>query len=128
MSALRVIGMDMSSDSGVTCVWVLDYVDELLIQTLLPFGIAIILFLAYCVHAGLYKFRLSGPDDSTSIITKLDSLHSLYVQMFLTLTYLLLTATVNKIFRMFPCHDVDPDDESSGPDRYLRVSPRPFPH
>ena len=114
--------MDMSSDSGVTCVWEMDYVDELLIQTLLPFGIAITLFVVYSIHCSFYKIRLSDGEDTSVVGTNPDSLHSIYIQMFLTLTYLLLTATVNKIFRMFPCHDVDPNDESSGSDQYLRVS------
>ena len=120
LSIFSVLGLNVAADSGLTCVWEMDYVDELLIQTLLPFGIAAALLASYWCHRRYWFY--CGADEMTEMPTdQIDSLGSLYTQLFFTMTYLLLTATVNKIFRMFPCQDVDPDDTSSGTDTYMRV-------
>lgn len=118
LSIFSLLGFNVAADSGMTCLWEMDYVDELLVQTLLPLGIAAALFVAYWCHRRYLFLFVFSPE---LLPDQIDSLESLYIQLFFTMTYLLLTATVNKIFRTFPCHDVDPDDTSSGPDSYMRV-------
>lgn len=41
-----------------------------------------------------------------------------YLRLFFYLTYLVLPSVTTKIFEIFPCTDVDPDNESSGEDNY----------
>ena len=117
-----LLGINIVQDSGTTCVGDMDYVDELIVQTLLPFFLAMMLYFVYFTHR-VYISKLFDGSQSFALEEKIRDLKSLYSQLFLSLTYLLLTATVTKIFRMFPCHDVDAEDESDsdGPEYYLRV-------
>lgn len=124
MTTFSIIGVSFAEDSGMTCLWQMDYVDKLLVQTLLPFGIAALVGVIYAVHI---VHQRSHPSLSSSSAAELSServeyLRSMYSQIFLTLTYLLLPSTVTSIFRMFPCQNVDPDNDAEGSDQYMRVS------
>lgn len=121
MSFFGVLGVDFAGASGISCLWEVDYVDELLIQTLLPAIIAMLLLFVRFVNIRYYTFQFSADGDTDKLEEQLRRLNAQYIQLFLTLTYLLLTSTVNKIFRMFPCDNVDPDNSSEGSDVYLRV-------
>ena len=120
MSLFSCLGLDIAGDSGASCTWEMDYVDKLILQTLLPFGIAAALVLARLVHAGYYGTRFSE-EEASKFAAKIESLNATYFQLFLSVLFLLLTSTVTIIFRMFPCQDVDPENESPGHDTYLRV-------
>ena len=117
MAAFSIIGLNVAEDSGMTCLWRMDYVDELIVQTLLPFCIATIVGVSYMLHTNIHSYYSS----TASYPERLAYLKSLYSQVFLTLTYLLVPSTVTSIFRMFPCQNVDPDDDADGADWYMRV-------
>lgn len=113
------LGFRFSESSGTTCIWTFDYVDEVILQTVLPFVIAGVVVTAYFVHKTYYQRYYTGSADV--LLERLGSLYNMYSTLLLTLTYLLLTSTVTTIFRMFPCADVDPNDEAGGADMFLRV-------
>ena len=125
MSTFNLLGVNFAEDSGMTCVWQMDYVDQLLVQTLLPFVLAAAVVVTYCLHMAYHRSQPSvseSANDAIATTEKYVYLRSLYSQIFLTLTYLLLPSTVTSIFRMFPCQNVDPDSDSSeGSDNYMRV-------
>lgn len=120
MAAFSIIGLNFAEDSGMTCLWRMDYVDELMVQTLLPFCIAAAVGISYVFHMHIHRCNTSTAHSHAS--DRWAYLKSLYSQVFLTLTYLLVPTTVTSIFRMFPCQNVDPDEDSEGADWYMRVS------
>lgn len=120
LDTLSWLGIHVAESSGMTCLWEMDYVDELIVQTLLPFVISALILAAYYLH--VFYYRQKGSDDAEWLEDKLSFLSKTYSTLLLTVIYLLLTATVTVIFRMYPCNDVDPDDKVDGKDLFMRVT------
>ena len=118
MGIFSVLGLNFAEYSGISCLWRMDYVDELIIQALLPIGIAILVFIIYSLHVAHTRYLATSTGSS---IEKVLYLRSMYSQVSLTLTYLFLPSIVASIFGMYTCQDVDPDNKSEGSDYYMRV-------
>jgi hypothetical protein len=114
VTALHAVNIDVSRSSLVSCTGRLsfDAIDSLVLDTTYPVVVAILLWLGHLVHLLLKETRSSALD----AVVKAN-----YHKAFLVFTYLILPSTCAKIFQVFSCQDVDPDDDVSGDDEYMTV-------
>ena len=112
MSALDFMNIDLGSALPWKCVNDVDYIDFMVVMTLLPIGISFLIFFTYTIEFRFLHFR-SLPKDSVG---------NKYLLAFLWLTYLVLPYVTTTIFAMFICTNIDPDDEDNDlSDTYLNV-------
>ena len=114
-STLNVFNLNISRSSLVSCSAGRDYdaIDALVVDTVYPIVLVCVLWIIFHVHVRFNGARLNP--------TPMPRLRSRYFTVFLVFTYLILPFTSVKIFQVFSCRDVDPDDVDNGDDRYMTV-------
>lgn len=114
VSVLNAVNIDVGRSSLVSCTsgHSYDAIDSLVVDTTYPMVVAVIIWLAHLLH--LYLTQNSNV--SSAAVVKAN-----YHKAFLVFTYLILPSTAAKIFQVFSCQDVDPDDDVSGDDEYMTV-------
>jgi hypothetical protein len=114
VSALNAVNIDVSRSSLVSCTsdHSYDAIDSLVVDTTYPIIVAVVIWLAHLLH--LYLTQNSNASSAAVVKTN-------YHKAFLVFTYLILPSTATKIFQVFSCQDVDPDDDVSGDDEYMTV-------
>ena len=89
------------------CDFRIDFVDELIRQTVTPLMLISLMLLTFCLH-GVYK-----RGDIKGIV-------GVYINLALWLYYLILPMTTTFIFEMFLCEDIDPSKLIPGTPKYMR--------
>jgi hypothetical protein len=114
VAALDAFNIGVSRSSLVSCTsgYSYDAIDSLVVDTTYPVIVAVIIWLAHLLHLNLTQIRSTALDAMVK---------ANYHKVFLVFTYLLLPSTCAKIFQMFSCQDVDPDNDVSGDDEYMTV-------
>jgi hypothetical protein len=112
LSTLHAMNIDVSRSSLVTCSTGKEYdgIDGLILATVYPLVIVGLIWVAHLVHLSVIKTRSMASD----AVVKAN-----YHKAFLLFTYLILPSTSAKIFEVFSCRNVDPDDVSDGDDVYM---------
>lgn len=95
----------------------LDYVDTLMMTTILPIIVSLIIFIICMTE--LLMMRKHHDGNSYEKSKKHNQIVSRYFTVFLLLTYLVLPGVSSTIAGAYSCTDVDPDDVGSGNDSYL---------
>jgi hypothetical protein len=115
VTELNIFNIDVSRSSLVSCTagYSYDAIDSLVVDTTYPVIVAVIIWLAHSLHLALKQSRSCSTTDAT--------LKANYHKAFLVFTYLILPSTAAKIFQIFSCQDVDPDDDVKGDDEYMTV-------
>ena len=112
MSALDFINIDLGSALPWNCVNDVDFIDFMVLMTLLPVAISMCIVIMYGIE---YQFLRSRSLSREGVGSK-------YLLAFLWLTYLVLPFITTTIFSMFICTNIDPDDEDNDlSDTYLSV-------
>ena len=119
-SALNIVNLNLFQDFGAECAsGSYDYVTLMLVSTITP-AVVLMALLAVYVASSLISGSAYRPHEGLSGISIASFLSSSYHTVFLYITYFTLPGICTIIFRVFPpCEDVDPEDVSSGSDRYM---------
>lgn len=115
VTALNSVNIDVSRSSLVSCSSGRSYdaIDSLIVDTAGPIVLVILLWSAYIVH-----MKLTAPHSESAN----ETMKANYHKVFLVFTYLILPSTSAKIFQVFSCRDVDPDDiVADSDDMYMAV-------
>jgi hypothetical protein len=121
-SAFNIVNLNWFQDFGVECASVsYDYVTLMLVSTITPAAILMALLAMYMasslISGSAYR---ENEGKALSGISIASFLSSSYHTLFLYIAYFTLPGICTIIFRVFsPCEDVDPEDVSSGSDRYM---------
>ena len=109
--ALGVFNLNISTSSLVTCAAndSYDAIDSLVVDTSYPIVVVGILWVIFKAHVWL-----TSCEDSSALAAR-------YFNIFLVFTYLILPFTTAKIFQVFTCQNVDPDDVIEGEDLYMTI-------
>jgi hypothetical protein len=99
---------------GVECYFHGDYVDYLIVTTVIPFLFVAFLFVSYKCQQ-IYQ---------TYTFNSTPTLHVSYVKVALLVSYFILPGICTLIFRTFTCINLDPDNVVSGDDVYMRADYR----
>ena len=113
-SVLNIFNLGINVSSLVTCSSnsSFDAIDNLVFTTLYPVVVVGMLWVMQLIH--IWVQRKKG----TTTIWRISSV---YYNVFLLFTYLILPLVSVIIFQTFSCQDVDPDDVEPGDDRYMTV-------
>ena len=125
-SALNIVNLNLFQDFGAECASdSYDYVTLMLVRTITPAVILMALvaiYVASSLISGSTYQQNEGKGEGPSGISIASFLSSSYHTVFLYITYFTLPGICTIIFRVFsPCEDVDPENVSSGSDRYMTV-------
>ena len=120
-SALNILNLSLNYSGVVTCSSDVDYdaVDALVVDTIYPIIIAVVLWLACRIHMYLRKPVLIANIPSNS--TSMSKIESTYFQLALIFSFIILPSLSTKLFQVFICSDIDPDDVANGNDIYMTV-------
>ena len=124
-SALNIVNLNLFQDFGAECAsGSYDYVTLMLVSTITPAVILMALLVIYVasslISGSTHRQNEEGKGEGPSGISIASFLSSSYHTVFLYITYFTLPGICTIIFRVFPpCEDVDPEDVSSGSDRYM---------
>jgi hypothetical protein len=105
----RFLSFDYATIIPFECWIEYDYVDILLVTTITPIAISMMIYLACQIEVSCYT-RDAGQRGEREVKAQ-------YYQYFLYLTYLVLPSVTAVIFGMFPCLDIDDQEENQ---YYLR--------
>jgi hypothetical protein len=122
-----VLNLNFFSDVSLSCDYHYDYLDFLLMVTIVPAILTILLLIGYYCHRIflIWKWKrdfvvieTQSADISRSNHVKLLSLYGSYLKVFLVCSFLSLPGISIFIFRTFSCIDIDPDNVGG---RYLQA-------
>lgn len=122
-----------------------DYVDKMMVSTILPLLVVVLLYLLYAVHMAVAGAKPSGAGvtnrrgehrvvphseepsrpytatEDEEAMTHNRSIRSAYITLFLLLTYMVLPGVSTTLAGAVPCIDIDPDKvQSTYPRYYLK--------
>ena len=120
-SLLRIfsfVNLDFVSLLPLQCSTNYTFIDELLISTLLPIGLALGMVVSFLVHAMYVAVRLTEDPHRkfTAGRDKYDAIKDQYLNYFFYLTYLVLPSVSTLIFQTFLCTNIDPENENPSED------------
>jgi len=102
----------------------IDFIDSLLVDTLMPLGILAVLTVSYWLHSWVLNRQANeGLSEELKLQNKSKAVKVLatYVKVFLIYSGIILPYVSVQIFKTFSCQDIDPDDVTEGTDVYLRA-------
>lgn len=110
-----LLNINFAAALGVTCYGSFDYIDYLVMTTIIPVLLSTTLLIICISHVVYVQYRRTNSEATiTTIIGK-------YLTIFLIGTFLVLPGVSVYIFRVFSCHDIDPNDDVPGDDIYMRA-------
>lgn len=110
-AALSVVNLNISTSSLVTCAVDNSYdaIDSLVVDTSYPVVVVGVLWVLFRAH-----LWMKAGENSSALAAR-------YFNIFLLFTYLILPFTTAKIFQIFSCQNVDPDNVVEGDDHYMTI-------
>lgn len=115
-SFINIIGFQMPSAECYSTGRI-DYVDTLLMTTLLPIMVSGVIFLGGCFELAYFDYHFKGNEIEARKQHR--KLFSRYITLFLLLTYMVLPSVSSYIAAAYACTDSDPDNVDPGTDFYL---------
>ena len=117
ISAAAFLNLEIVQSSVVSCSSseVPDHLFILYVETLYPFGFALLIFTLYKLHV-LWSSRVTPLSKKQQMTLK-----STYMAIVLTFTYLILPHITAHVLSTFNCTDVDEGDVVEGDDEYLAM-------
>jgi hypothetical protein len=119
LGVIGIVNLNLAQELGLNCYGDFDFVDYLMISTLMPLALLFLIFLYYMISRCRLGMKVSDATDPEALFEAQSSLYSSCMLLFLMVTYILLPGTSNLIFRIFGCDNVDPDNSLDGGDYYL---------
>ena len=121
---LKLFNLNIMSILPLSCTFSIDYIDYMLFSTLWPLIFAALLFIS--LQLLILRHRLAvAKSESKRAGYKFEKIQRKlkvrYFLVFLLLTYFILPSITTDIFAMFPCMDVNSENDGSQ-DRYYLVA------
>lgn len=113
MSFGSIVNLNIFNDAALNCDYRYDYIDFLLIVTIVPAILTALWVMMYTCQYSYKRWYQLKPRTDASVV----QLYSTYLKVFLVSSFLALPGISIFIFRTFNCQDLDP---SSHGGRYLR--------
>ena len=114
LQVFSVLNLDFVSILPFSCSYNIDFVDTLMVTTLAP-----IIFGA-CLAIGFYvQYSIQKNNQMKSPLELKKTLMRRFVYTFLLASFVILPSVTTTIFAMFPCENIDPNNEDNLPDYYL---------
>lgn len=107
--------VNLSASIGLECFHSVDYVDYLLMVTVVPLVATTVFYFIFCMHYVWLERRVQYPYNT------LAKLETSYFWMFLLASYIVLPQICICIFQVLSCDNVDPYGQSIGDNYYMRV-------
>lgn len=120
LHGMNFVNLSFVSLLSLQCSSHFNFIDKLIISTLVPIGIVLLLFVAFVLHiVYIAKEVNKNPHRKVGDARALyDAAKDQYLNYFFYLTYLILPSVTTRIFQTFLCTNIDPDNENPDDDNY----------
>ena len=109
-NALNFVNLNVLQLFPLGCKIDIGFIKKLLWNTLAPFGLLVIIGIAYLIERGILLHQYDDPNDRKSFG---GTLRSRYLNYIFYLTYLILPSVTTTIFQLYVCKDADPSKEDN---------------
>ena len=118
LAAVSFMNLNLSALVPVGCTAKYTFIDKLYLVTMVPFGVSLMLALAFFVDYGFVRRRIQANKQRRrgEKSRAFNEIKTKYLNYFFYLTYLVLPSVTTTIFQIFLCTNVDPNNEDSNSD------------
>lgn len=109
IQVFSIINVDFVNILPLSCSYSTDYVDKLIVTTLIPILAGIVMVITEGARIFYTKGMMtSNASSSKEIDEAIKNIQSQYMYVFLILSFTILPSVTTTIFQAFPCENIDP--------------------